>query len=76
MCIVVHTPCTPTGVEIGPPHVHCLQAELPLQLGGGGSTVMLLFGMLLYDRPASASSDMIRWSGVLLSHTLDAARSY
>ena len=26
--------------------------------------------------PASASSDMIRWSRVLLSHTLDAARSY
>ena len=25
---------------------------------------------------ASASSDMIRWSRVLLSHTLDAARSY
>ena len=26
--------------------------------------------------PASAGSDMIRWSRVLLSHTLDAARSY
>ena len=25
---------------------------------------------------ASASPDMIRWSRVLLSHTLDAARSY
>ena len=27
-------------------------------------------------RLASASSDMIGWSRVLLSHTLDAARSY
>ena len=26
--------------------------------------------------PASASSDMIRWSRVLVSHTLHAARSY
>ena len=26
--------------------------------------------------PASASSDMIKWSRVLLSHTLNAARSY
>ena len=25
---------------------------------------------------ASVTSDMIRWSWVLLSHTLDAARSY
>ena len=27
-------------------------------------------------RLASAGSDMIRWSRVLLSHTLDVARSY
>ena len=26
--------------------------------------------------PASANSDVIRWGRVLLSHTLDAARSY
>ena len=32
--------------------------------------------MALHVVRASASSDMIRWSRVLLSHTLDAARSY
>ena len=41
------------------------QARLELS---GGSTSEL--------PPASAGSDMIGWSRVLLSHTLDAARSY
>ena len=47
------------------------------RLGGGGGQCIPPVQHPAPDLPlASASSDMIGWSRVLLSHTLDAARSY
>ena len=57
---------------------------LPVGLGAGAVATWFVLALTVHcwvptgpDLPlASASPDMIRWSRVLLSHTLDAARSY
>ena len=49
----------------------------PCQLTHNTSVNEKPLGAVGSDLPlAAASSDVIRWSRVLLSHTLDAARSY
>ena len=56
------------GSALGPP-------GLPLRRSAGGARTCGV--RLAPDLPlASAGSDMIRWSRVLLSHTLDRTRSY
>ena len=61
--------------------VRLLRTE-PSMRGMGGLVVDPLVwrwkggGFKIESPLASASSDMIGWSGVLLSRTLDAARSY
>ena len=53
-------------------HTHLLEIAGRLVLVGGLGALESCTDLPL----ASASSDMIGWSRVLLSHTLDAARSY
>ena len=55
------------GMAVWASMMHCLAASMK----------HCLFTGCVPDLPlASAGSDMIGWSRVLLSHTLDAARSY
>ena len=71
--------------ESGPAQVECGQPSRPMVIYMGGKGGSSSEGLMWCwhtrvqntDFPlASASSDMIGWSRVLLSHTLDAARSY
>ena len=64
------SPQAVTRSACGVSHRHHMQLR-------GTHGMQLGYESAIPDLPlASASSDMIRWSRVLLSHTLDAARSY
>ena len=53
-----------------------LDADVQTPVHGGAHVRVRVLGNATDLPLASASSDMIGWSRVLLSHTLDAPRSY